>query len=59
MYKVFFTHVRRRIFVCAFFAPVKEFSHAFIARLIQIDYARSFVSVAIDEHTDLCWGWCA
>ena len=47
---------RRRISACAFFAPVKEFSHAFIARLIQIDYARSFVSVAIDEHTGLMLG---
>lgn len=34
-----------------FFAPIKEFSHAFIARLTQIDYARSMVIVAIEEGT--------
>ena len=34
-----------------FFAPVKEFSHAFIARLTQIDYARAMAFLAIDEAT--------
>ena len=34
-----------------FFAPVKEFSHAFIARLTQIDYARAMAFIAIDEAT--------
>ncbi|MFN3853562.1 MAG: bifunctional acetate--CoA ligase family protein/GNAT family N-acetyltransferase [Phreatobacter sp.] len=34
-----------------FFAPVKEFSHAFIARLTQIDYARSMVLVALDRES--------
>jgi acetyltransferase len=32
-----------------FFAPVKDFSHAFIARLTQIDYARSMAFVALDQ----------
>ncbi len=32
-----------------FFAPIKEFTHAFIARLTQIDYARSMVLVALDH----------
>jgi len=32
-----------------FFAPIKEFTHAFIARLTQIDYARSMVLVALDS----------
>ena len=32
-----------------FFAPVKEFSHAFIARFTQIDYARAMAFVAIEE----------
>lgn len=31
-----------------FFAPVKEFSHAFIARFTQIDYARAMAFVAIN-----------
>jgi len=34
-----------------FFAPVREFSHAFLARLIQIDYARAIAFVAIDPRT--------
>lgn len=31
-----------------FFTPIKDFSHAFVARLTQIDYARSMVLVALD-----------
>ncbi|QCI63920.1 bifunctional acetate--CoA ligase family protein/GNAT family N-acetyltransferase [Phreatobacter stygius] len=34
-----------------FFAPIKQFSHAFIAKLAQIDYARSMVLVALEEAT--------
>jgi acetyltransferase len=32
-----------------FFAPMKEFSHEFIARLTQLDYARAMAFVASDE----------
>jgi acetyltransferase len=32
-----------------FFAPIKEFSHAFVARLTQIDYARAMAFIAIEE----------
>jgi acetyltransferase len=32
-----------------FFAPIKEFSHAFMARLTQLDYARAIAFVALDE----------
>jgi acetyltransferase len=56
LYKVFFTHVLPEDIRFRFFGPVKEFSHAFIARLIQIDYARAFVSVAIEEQTGLMLG---
>lgn len=56
MYKVFFAHVSPEDIRLRFFAPVKEFSHAFIARLIQIDYARSIVVVAVDENTGLMLG---
>jgi acetyltransferase len=35
-----------------FFAPMKEFSHEFIARFTQLDYARAMVFVAFDEATD-------
>jgi acetyltransferase len=34
-----------------FFAAMKEFSHPFIARLTQIDYARAMAFVALDETT--------
>jgi acetyltransferase len=56
MYKVFFPHVAPEDIRLRFFAPVKEFTHAFIARLIQIDYARSFVCVAVEEETGLMLG---
>jgi len=35
-----------------FFAPVKELSHTFIARLTQLDYARAIAFVAIDEASE-------
>ena len=35
-----------------FFAPMKEFSHEFIARLTQLDYARAMAFVAFDEATN-------
>jgi acetyltransferase len=34
-----------------FFGPMKEFSHEFIARLTQLDYARAMAFVALDEAT--------
>jgi acetyltransferase len=39
-----------------FFAPVREFSHAFLARLVQIDYARAIAFVAIDPQTQEMMG---
>src|SRR5450755_396616 len=35
-----------------FFASMKEFSHEFIARLTQLDYARAMAFVAFDEATN-------
>ena len=32
-----------------FFAPIRTFTHAFIARLTQLDYARAMAFIAIDE----------
>ena len=49
MYRHFFARVSLDDLRLRFFAPIKEFSHTFIARLTQIDYARAFVLVAIDE----------
>jgi acetyltransferase len=34
-----------------FFAPIKEFSHGFVARFTQIDYARTMAFIAIEEAT--------
>jgi acetyltransferase len=34
-----------------FFAPVRAFSHVFLARLTQLDYARAIAFVAVDETT--------
>ncbi len=56
MYKEFFSRVSPEDIRLRFFAPVKEFSHAFIARLIQIDYARAFAIAAIEEDTGLMLG---
>lgn len=35
-----------------FFAPIRDFSHYFIARLTQLDYARAMAFVALDEVTN-------
>jgi acetyltransferase len=32
-----------------FFAPIRHFSHAFLSRLTQLDYARAMAFVALDE----------
>jgi acetyltransferase len=40
-----------------FFAPMKEFSHEFIARLTQLDYARAMAFVALDETSDEMSAW--
>ncbi len=34
-----------------FFAPIREFSHAFLARLTQLDYARAMAFAALDAST--------
>jgi len=45
-------HVTKQDLRLRFFAPMKEFSHAFIARLTQLDYARAMAFVAFDEVTN-------
>jgi acetyltransferase len=49
MFRDFFAKVRTDDLRLRFFAPLKEFSHVFIARLTQIDYSRAMALVAIDE----------
>jgi acetyltransferase len=45
----FLRHVTPEDLRLRFFAPIKEFSHQFIARLTQLDYARAMAFVAFDE----------
>jgi acetyltransferase len=51
LYRRFFMTISQEDLRLRFFAPVKEFSHAFIARLTQIDYSRALALCAIDEAT--------
>ena len=44
----FFRHVTPEDLRLRFFAAVRDFSHPFIARLVQIDYARAIAFVALD-----------
>jgi acetyltransferase len=48
----FLHHVTGEDLRLRFFAPMKEFTHDFIARLTQLDYARAMAFVAFDEATD-------
>jgi acetyltransferase len=45
-------HVTSQDLRLRFFAPIKEFTHEFIARLTQLDYARAMAFVAFDEATN-------
>ena len=49
LYRTFFESVSPEDLRLRFFAPVKEFSHTFIARLTQIDYARALALCALDQ----------
>lgn len=56
MYRRFFESVPAGDLRLRFFAPVKSFSHAFLARLTQIDYARAFAIAAVDENSGVLLG---
>ena len=56
LYGPFFAAVTPADLRLRFFAPVKDFSHTFIARLTQIDYARAMAFIAIDEATGAMLG---
>jgi acetyltransferase len=45
-------HVSKQDLRLRFFDSIREFSHQFLARLTQIDYAREMAFVAIDEASD-------
>ena len=49
MFRAFFARVSAEDLRLRFFRAVRDFSHDFIARLVQLDYARSMALVAIDE----------
>jgi acetyltransferase len=51
LYPAFMTAVTEDDVRLRFFAPIKEFSHGFIARFTQIDYARAMAFIAIEEAT--------
>jgi acetyltransferase len=52
----FFKQVSAEDLRLRFFAPVRDFSHAFLARLTQMDYARAIAFVAIDPETSEMMG---
>jgi len=56
LYVPFFAAVTPADLRLRFFAPVKEFSHTFIARFTQIDYARAMAFIAIEEATGAMLG---
>jgi acetyltransferase len=49
LYQPFFAAVTPQDLRLRFFAPVKEFGHAFIARFTQIDYARAMAFIAMEK----------
>jgi acetyltransferase len=49
LYQPFFAAVTPHDLRLRFFAPVKEFGHAFIARFTQIDYARAMAFIAMEK----------
>ncbi|NEU97478.1 bifunctional acetate--CoA ligase family protein/GNAT family N-acetyltransferase [Bradyrhizobium uaiense] len=51
MVEAFFRRVTAEDLRLRFFHAMKEFSHAFIARLTQLDYARAMAFVALDPTT--------
>jgi acetyltransferase len=51
LYGPFFTKVTPEDLRLRFFAPVRQFTHTFIARFTQIDYARAMAFIAIEEAT--------
>jgi len=54
--KEFFRHVTPEDLRLRFFAAVRDFSHAFIARLVQVDYARAVAFIALDAESGAMMG---
>lgn len=51
-YRRFFEKVSPHDLRLRFFAPVKEFNHAFMQRLVQLDYSRAMAFAALTPGTD-------
>ena len=49
----FLRHVTPEDLRLRFFAPMKEFTHEFIARLTQLDYARAMAFIAFDDTNEM------
>lgn len=49
----FLRHVTPHDLRLRFFAPMKEFTHEFIARLTQLDYARAMAFIAFDDKNEM------
>jgi acetyltransferase len=56
LYGPFFAAVTADDVRLRFFGPVKEFSHAFLARFLQLDYAKAMAFIALDEETGAMLG---
>ncbi len=51
LFRAFFEAVTPEDLRLRFFAPVRDFSHRFLARLTQLDYARAIAFAALDTDT--------
>lgn len=51
LYPDFFSEVTPEDLRLRFFAPIKDFSHAFLAKLTQLDYERAIAFAAIEKET--------
>jgi acetyltransferase len=56
LFLTFFQSVSAEDLRLRFFAPVRDFNHAFLAKLTQLDYARAIAFVAIDAATGTMLG---
>ena len=56
LFLTFFQSVSAEDLRLRFFAPVRDFNHAFLAKLTQLDYARAIAFVAIDAASGLMLG---
>jgi acetyltransferase len=52
LFRVFFENLDPESLRLRFFGPVRAFSHAFLARLTQLDYARAIAFVAVEIDAD-------